>query len=313
MRIIFMGTDKFAVPALRVVIDSEAELLCVVTQPDQRKGRGLKTFPSPVKEISLENNLPLYQPERVRNREFIEEVLKSLNPDLIIVAAFGQILPRAILDLPPHGCINLHPSLLPKFRGAAPIQRAIMSGEKETGVTVMFMDEGEDTGDIILQEKTEIEISDSSQFLAQKLADLSARLIQKVLRLAQDGPLPRHTQDHSKATHAPRLSKEDGLIDWKASALEIHNLIRGTIPWPGAYTTFGEATGLKIWESRLLKSSHPDLRPGTIADILPDEGIVVATGDMDLLITIVQPASKSKMRARDFVNGYRVEVGGAFS
>jgi methionyl-tRNA formyltransferase len=307
-----MGTDEFAVPALKAVINGEAELACVITQPDRPKGRRLKITPSPIKEVALENNLTLYQPERVREREFIQEVLQSLKPDLIIVAAFGQILPKAILDLPSSGCINLHPSLLPKYRGAAPIQRAIMNGEVETGVTVMFMDEGEDTGDIILQERIEIEVSDSAELLSRKLANLAACMIREALQLAQDGTLPRQPQDHSKALYAPKLRKEDGSIDWEKSALEIHNLIRGTIPWPGAYTTFGEAIQLKIWESQLpgIDSCVP---PGTIVDILPDKGIVVATGDMCLLITTVQPASKSRMRARDFVNGYRIKVGDVFS
>jgi methionyl-tRNA formyltransferase len=189
-----------------------------------------------------------------------------------------------------------------------------MSGEQETGVTVMLMDEGEDTGDIILQEKMDIAISDSAELLSQKLAHLAAGLIRKTLQLAQEiSMLPRQPQDHSKASYAPKLKKEDGLIDWKKSALEIHNLIRGTMPWPGAYTTFGENMHLKIWESQPLESSHPCTLPGAITDILPDVGIVAATGDMELLITTVQPANKSRMTARDFVNGYRVKVGDSFS
>ena len=313
MRAIFMGTDKFALPALQAVINSEVDLVCVITQPDRPRGRKLKTFPSPVKEVALENNLSIFQPRRVRDKDFIEDVLKAQNPDIIVVAAFGQILPKAVLDLPPHGCINLHPSLLPKYRGAAPIQRTIMNGEKETGVTVMFMGEVEDTGDIILQDKMGIEISDSSEVLFQRLADMSARLIRKTLELAQAGPLPRRQQDHSKASFAPKLKKEDGRIDWEKGALEIHNLIRGTIPWPGAYTTFGDAMNLKIWESRPLESSHANMRPGTIADILPDEGLTIATGDRDLLITTIQPANKSRMKIRDFVNGYRIKSGDIFS
>ena len=307
-----MGTDIFAVPTLKAVIDSDIELLCVITQPDRRRGRGLKTGFSPVKEIALENNLPLYQPKRVRDREFIDEVLKPLAPDALVVVAFGQILPKEVLDLPPIGCINLHPSLLPKLRGAAPIQRAIINGEVETGATVMFMDEGEDTGDVILQDRMEIEVSDTAELLSQKLAELGARLIQRVLGLAQSGTLPRHHQDDSKATHAPKLKKEDGLIDWNKSALEIHNLIRGTIPWPGAYTTFRETMQLKIWGSQPL-GERVSGAPCTITDVLPDQGIVVATGDMGLVIATVQPANKSRMAARDFANGYRVKAGDVFS
>jgi len=333
MRTIFMGTDIFAVPALKAVIYSDVELLCVITQPDRPRGRGLKTGLSPVKEIALENNLPLYQPKRVRDREFIDEVLKPLVPDVFVVVAFGQILPKEVLELPhlgaqasclhhlgaqasclhhPVGCINLHPSLLPKLRGAAPIQHAIINGEKETGATVMFMDEGEDTGDIILQDRMEIDVSDTAEILSQKLAELGARLIQRVLQLAQSGSLPRHPQDNGKATHAPKLKKEDGLIDWNRSALEIHNLIRGTIPWPGAYTTFRETMQLKIWGSQPLGESVFGT-PGTITDVLPDQGIVVATGDMGLVITTVQPANKSRIAARDFANGYRAKAGDVFS
>lgn len=313
MRIIFMGTDKFAVPALEGIINSGIEIACVITQPDRPKGRKLKLSPSPIKEVALGNGLPLSQPKRVRDKDFVEQVLVPLNPDLIVVAAFGQILPKEILDLPPYGCANIHPSLLPRFRGAAPIQRSIMEGEKETGVTIMFMDEGEDTGDIILQEKMRIEISDTAETLSHKLAGLSTGLIRKVLRLAQSGTIPRQAQNHSKATYAPKLKKEDGLIDWKKSAFEIHNLIRGTVPWPCAYTTFGEAIQLKIWESQIPELSNPDVSPGTIVDIIADTGIAVATGEGKLIITTVQPPSKSRMRAVDFVNGYRVKTGDMFS
>ena len=312
MRTIFMGTSGFATPTLRAVIDSDVELLCAITQPDRPSGRKLKTVPSPVKEAALESNLPLHQPERVRERVFMEKVLKPLAPDIVVVVAFGQILPKAILDLPPLGCINLHPSLLPKYRGAAPIQRAIMNGEEETGVTVMFMDEEEDTGDIILQEKAAIDISDSSELLSQKLAELGAQLIKKALNLAKSGALPRQVQDDSKASYAPRLSKEDGLINWRKSSLEIHNLVRGTIPWPGAYTTFGDSVRLKIWESKILESPQSCAPPGTIIDVLP-EGIVVAAGDAGLLITAVQPANKAKMAVSAFVNGYRLGPGDIFS
>jgi len=312
MRTIFMGTDRFAVPTLKAIIDSDVELLCVITQPDRPSGRKLKLVPSPVKEIALENNLPLHQPERVRKKEFVHEVLRTLAPDLIVVVAYGQILPEAILSLPPLGCINIHPSLLPRYRGAAPVQRAIMNGEKETGLTVMFMDEGEDTGDIILQEKMEIDISDTAELLSQKLAKLGARLVLGTIQIARIGSIPRQIQDHSKAFHAPKLEKEDGLIDWRRSSFEIHNLIRGTVPWPGAYTAFRDAARLKIWESSLLESRVTSASPGVIIDILPDAGIVVATEDTGLLITTVQPANKSKMAARDFANGYRLKIGDTF-
>jgi methionyl-tRNA formyltransferase len=310
MRIIFMGTDKFAVSPLKAIINSHVELACVITQPDRPKGRGLKNIPSPVKEVALGNNLMIYQPEKVRDKDFVQEVLNKINPDIIVVTAFGQILPKSILDLPPLGCINIHPSLLPQYRGAAPIQRAIINGEKETGVTIMFMDKGEDTGDIILQEKMAIDIKESAEILSQKLSELGSQLILETLKLARS-TMPRQPQDHARASHAPKLSKEEGLIDWEKSAVKIHNLVRGTIPWPGAYTTFANIQ-LKIWESLPMESSQTGITPGTITDIILDKGIVVSTGHGSLIINLVQPANKSKMSTRDFVNGYRLKIGDEF-
>lgn len=325
MRVVFMGTDKFAVPVLKSVIKSGVELICVITQPDQPKGRGLKLTPSPIKEIAIEYNIPVYQPERVRDKQFIEKVEQEFKPELIIVVAFGQIIPKAILELPEYRCINIHPSLLPKYRGAAPIQRAIINGEKETGVTLMFVDESEDTGDIIYQEHVSIEMSDSSEILSEKLAEISASMLLKLLTREDGSPvesliLPRHSQDHSKATHAPKLTKEDGLINWDKSAYEIHNLIRGTIPWPGAYTTFqltdsNEMKTLRIWESLLPESSNENkvkTEPGTIIGTTSGSGIVIETGMGELIINTVQPADKSKMKAKDFVNGYRLKIGDVF-
>jgi len=311
LRVIFMGTDKFAVSPLRAIINSNIDLLCIITQPDRPRGRGLKDVPPPLKELALIKGLAVFQPEKVRDKGFVQEVLKKMEPDLIIIAAYGQILPKSILDLPRIGCINLHPSLLPKYRGAAPIQRAIINGEKETGVTVMFMDEGEDTGDIILQENMPIEIVDTSETLSQKLSDFAAQLILKTLELAKKDKLPRQHQDHTKATHAQKLTKEEGLIAWEKTAFEIHNLIRGTIPWPGAYTSFNENIQLKIWESLPIEYTKSQLAPGNIVGI-QEKGVVVNTGDGSLLIKVVQPANKSKMSARDFANGYRLKIGDRF-
>jgi methionyl-tRNA formyltransferase len=321
MRVVFMGTDSFAVSPLSAVIDSGIELVCVITQPDQPKGRGLKLSPSPVKEFALEHNISVCQPERVRDSEFVEKAQQEFKPDLIIVVAFGQILPKVILDLPKYGCINIHPSLLPKYRGAAPIQRAIINGEKKTGVTLMFMDKGEDTGDIIFQEQVDIEISDTALTLSEKLSEIADKMLLKILR-NDDGTtvetlaLARYSQDHSQATHAPKLTKEDGLIDWNKKALDIHNLIRGTIPWPRAYTTFQideTPKTLNIWESRLLSDSEyiEKATPGTIVDVTIS-GIVIATGDIGLVINTVQPPDKPKMKARDFMNGYRFKIGDSF-
>lgn len=312
MRIIFMGTDKFAVSPLEAIIKSDFDLACVITQPDRPKGRGLKTIPSPVKEVALRNNLPVCQPEKVREKTFVKEVLEKIAPEVIVVTAFGQILPKTILELPPLGCINIHPSLLPKYRGAAPIQRAIMNGEMETGVTVMFMDEGEDTGDIILQRKMAIDMADSAETLSQKLSEFGSSMLLEVLKLAQIGKIPRQPQDHSKASHAPKLSKEEGLINWEKSALDIHNLIRGTVPWPGAYTFINQGIQLKIWESKPIESSKVNAMPGSVIDVVSDTGIVVGTGNGSLIISIVQPDSKSRMSARDFANGYRIKIGDKF-
>ncbi len=317
MRVVFMGTDRFAVPSLKRLADSQVELVCVITQPDQPKGRGLKISPSPVKEFALERGLEIYQPLKIKHEESIQKIRDILRPDLIIVSAYGQILPKEILSIPPYGCINIHPSLLPKYRGAAPIQRAIINGESETGVTFMFMDEGKDTGDIIIQKTMKIDISDTADILSDKLAELSADMLTEILnwngRLPDDKLiLPRKPQDNSQATYAEKLTKEEGLINWEKTSLEIHNLIRGTIPWPTAYTTFNNNT-LKIWESSLSEKENPaNSLPGMIIDIAKDSGIGVATGDKELIIKVIQPPNKPKMKAKDFINGYRIKKGDKF-
>jgi len=309
MRIVFMGTDRFAVPSLKMLSDSKFDIACVITQPDHPKGRGLKLAFSPVKEAALNMGLIVYQPQKIRDIEFVAKLQNDISPDLIIVSAFGQILSKALLDMPVYGCINLHPSLLPKYRGAAPIQRAIMNGESETGVTIMFMDEGEDTGDIIVQESIEIRSGDNAESLSAKLADLSAKMLFDLLNRGSLETLPRQAQDPDKVIYAPKLSKDEGLIDWSKSSLEIHNLIRGTLPWPGAYIDFDDKM-LKIWESKLPdKKENIIANAGTIIKIIPDSGIMVATGDGAIIITVVQPTNKSKMKAKDFVNGYRLKPG----
>ncbi len=318
MRVVFMGTDKFAVTSLEAIIKSGVDLITVVTQPDQPKGRGLKISFSPVKECALRYNIPICQPEKVRDKNFVERIKSEFKPNLIIVVAFGQILPRSILDIPDFGCINVHPSLLPKYRGASPIQRAIINGENETGVTLMFMDEGEDTGDIIAQESVPIGITDTSETLSERLAEIASQMLMKILK-NEDGSvvkslnLPRYPQDHSQATYAPKLSKEDGLIDWNKSAFEIHNIIRGTIPWPCAYTDFDSVSGrkmLKIWDSSLYDLPiDAGVIPGTIIGITKGSGVIIATGNGGLVINTVQPADRSKMKAKDFINGYRIKIG----
>ena len=325
MQLVFMGTAEFAVPTLEALAASEHNLSGVVTQPDRASGRGRKLTPPAVKKAALEHELSIYQPERVRDSTFIQ-MLNQLNLEAIIIAAYGQILPKRILDLPPYGCINIHPSLLPKYRGAAPIQRAIINGERTTGVTIMLMDEGEDTGDIILQKEVEISADDTALTLHDRLAQIAAGSLLEALALAQNGPPPHYPQNESEATYAPKLTKEDGLIDWNKSAIQIRNLVRGTLPWPGAYTYFGEGKLLKVL-SCSLRSPTPsrqigtgaaygeltdipmmEATPGTIY-VTDEKEMAVKTGEGAILLKTVQPANKQRMDTKGFINGYRIKTG----
>ncbi len=324
-KILFMGTSEFAVPALSALIAHKYELIGVVTQPDRRSGRGRQLTPPLVKVVAEQHNLPVYQPEKVRRRSFIR-TLERLAPDVIIVAAFGQLLPQAMLDIPPCGTINLHPSLLPKYRGAAPVQWALINGEPETGITLMLLDAGEDTGEIICAERILIGDEDTTGTLMEKLACLGAKLLVQVLTEMPAGAPPLSMpQHHDEATHAPRLTKETGHIDWHCAATAIHNLVRGTAGWPGAYAFFREDMRLKILRCLPLQQA-PTLLPGTIeivrnaADRPPRYGrveagepqLLVATGEGTLQLLQVQPATKKAMDARDFVNGYHLKTGERF-
>lgn len=310
MRILFMGTSEFAVPALRALISGSFELIGVVTQPDRASGRGKRRNPSPVKVVATEHNLPIYQPERARNPDFVR-TLKDLALDVIVVASFGQLLPQTILDIPPCGTINLHPSLLPKYRGAAPIQWALINGEAETGATLMLLDAGEDTGDIICSERIPIKDTDTALTLTEQLANLGAKqLIQVLSDAPENAPPPATPQHDAEATHAPRLTKETGHINWNQPAIAIQNLVRGTAIWPGAYTFFRERLRLKII------SCQPDPRaldapPGTL-EIVDRQKLFVATTDGSLELLQIQPATKKAMEARDFINGYQLQTGERF-
>ncbi len=324
MRIVFMGTSEFAVPALKTLIAHESELIGIVTQPDRRSGRGKRLTPPPVKVVAEQHNLPFYQPEKVRQRGFIR-TLERLAPDVIVVAAFGQLLPQSMLDIPPCGTINLHPSLLPKYRGAAPVQWALINGETETGITLMLLDAGEDTGDIICAERIPIQDADTAVTLMEKLACLGANLLLKVLKEMPAAAPPSATpQRHDEATRAPRLTKETGCIDWHCSATAIHNLVRGTEGWPGAYAFFRENLRLKILRClpcslrsagacppQTLDSQALSPIPGTI-EITGRGQLRVATGEGTLELLQVQPATKKAMAARDFVNGYQLKTGERF-
>ena len=288
MKIVFMGTPDFSVNALENIVKAGHDVVGVITQPDKPKGRGGKMQYTPVKEKALELGLDVYQPQRVKETEFIEK-LKEMNPDAIVVIAFGQILPKAILDMPKYGCINVHASLLPKYRGAAPIQWSVIDGEKETGVTTMYMNEGLDTGDIIDKVVVPIDKKETGGSLFDKLAIEGGKLILKTLIELENGTAVRTPQDDSKSNYAGMINKQLGKIDFNKSANEIERLIRGLNPWPSAYTKMDGKT-LKIWDADV-DDSENDSAPGTITEVGKDF-IRVATGKGSLKILELQLEGK---------------------
>lgn len=299
MRIVYMGTPRFAVPPLRALHREGHEIVGVVTRIDKPAGRGRETLPPPVKVAAGELGLTVLQPPRVRAPEFIR-VLMDLQPGVIVVAAYGQILPREILALPRHGCVNIHASLLPKYRGAAPINWAVIRGEAETGNTIMQMDEGMDTGAILMQERIPVASEDTAGSLTDKLSQLGARMIATALPLIEAGKLTPVAQDHEAATLAPLLRKDDGMIDWTLPARDIHNRVRGLSPWPGAYG-FLDGTMIKIITSAVRTGSGDS---GVLQQ--PDTStITVGTGTDLLEIVSIQPAGKKPMTAAEFLRGHR--------
>jgi methionyl-tRNA formyltransferase len=300
-----MGTPDFAIPSLTLLLASDNTLAGVVTQPDRPKGRGKQLKPPPVKLLAKQHGIPFIQPEKVKEEDCIQWI-KAQHPELIVVVAFGQILPPRVLRLPPHGCINLHASLLPYYRGAAPINWAIMNGDTATGVTTMFMNEWMDTGDILLQKKTRIDPDEDAPSLRNRLAPLGAKLLLETIHRLKRDDLNSLQQDHDKATYAPPLKKEDGKIDWQRNALDIHNQIRGTLSWPGAFTQVGNKL-LKIFKSELGKDSSQD-PPGTVTNVSSD-GITVATGKGDIRITEIQLQDRRRMAVSAFVKGNPIPVG----
>lgn len=308
MKIIFMGTPEFAVPTLEALFQSEHLIVSVVTQPDRPKGRGQESQPPPVKRFALEKGLTILQPEKVNTPEFIE-VLRAQEPDVIVVVAFGQILSRKALEIPRFFCMNLHASLLPRHRGAAPINQAIISGDEETGVTTMKMDVGMDTGDVLIARRIPITDSDNAQTLHDTLAIEGASLTLETIRCLEQKTLTPVPQDHSQATYAPKLKKEDGFIRWDKRAVEIRNLVRGLEPWPGAYT-FYKAKRLKVCGAQV-SSGEPGDVPGTVARI-SDYGIEVGTGAGRLIVTELQPEGKKRMSAMDFLHGHLIHRGDRF-
>lgn len=304
-RVIFMGTPDFAVPCLARLVEI-SDVVAVVTQPDRPKGRGQKLLPPPVKVFSQEHGIAVYQPVRVKATDFVD-VLRGLAPDLIVVVAFGQILSKEILSLPPLGCINVHASLLPRYRGAAPMQWAIVRGEKETGVTTMFMDEGLDTGDMLLRETLPITQAMTAAELHDAMMKLGADVLEKTLFSLSEGTLKRTPQDDALSTYAPLLDKAVGRIDWKKPAQEIHDLVRGLNSWPGAYTML-EGQKFKIWRTRLAEGTA---EPGEIVSVTK-QGLLVGTGEGMLEILEVQAPSKKKMAAGDYVRGHGLQLPARF-
>jgi methionyl-tRNA formyltransferase len=306
MRIVFMGTPEFAVPSLAALLRSDHTVVGVVTQPDRPKGRGQELAESPIKQLAARHKIPILQPLKMKDPGFLD-TLSAWKPDLMVVAAFGRILPKIILDVPPRHCINVHASLLPKYRGAGPIQWAIIRGERETGVTTMLMDEGMDTGAILLQEKVPIAPDDTAGTLSSKLAGVGGRLLIETLAGLQNGTVTPRPQDSSRATMAPLLKKEDGLLDWTMPAPDLANRVRGLSPWPGAYTYLGEDRWV-IWKAVIPDRSAAVMPPGTIVDATK-EGLAIATGSGLLRIVEFQPANSRRMSAGQYLAGHPLAAG----
>ena len=308
MRIIFMGTPDFAVPSLRALCETGEDVVAVITQPDKPRGRGYVLTPTPVKAYALERGIPVYQPETLRGGAF-DDTLRTLAPDLIIVVAYGKILPLSVLSCPPLGCINVHGSLLPALRGAAPMQRAIIDGHPVTGVTTMYMAEGLDTGDMLLREEIEILTDDNFETIHDKLAEAGARTLLATLAALRDGTLVATPQDNGAATYAAKIEKEDRLLDFSRDAEAVHNLIRGLSPIPLAFTHTPDGKLLKVPAARVARPAADGslAAPGTVLSL--EGGIEVACGRGSVLLTTVTPEGKSRMSAADYVRGRKLSLG----
>ena len=301
-----MGTPDFAVPSLRALIDQGYEVVGVFCQPDRPKGRGHKLAACPVKELAQSAGIPVFQPERIKREEGVA-MLKSCAPDLCVTAAFGQLLSQEILDIPPLGTINVHSSLLPKHRGSAPINWSIIKGDPVTGVTTMFTDKGMDTGDILLTRETPIGPAENAGELTDRLAVMGAQLLIETIRAIEAGTLARTPQDHAAATYEPKMDKELGRIDWSKSAQELDWLVRGTTPWPGAFTTLGEQT-IKVFELDILDGPASGA-PGEIVAADAKRGLVVSCGDHDVALAQIQMPGAKRMNAKDYLRGHTMETG----
>ncbi len=295
-----MGTPEFAVPSLKKLLEENYDVCAVFTKPDKPQGRKMIVTPSPVKVYSEEHRIKVFQPDKLKNQE-TDELIKNLNPDLIIVVAYGKILPKNIIEFPKYGCINVHGSLLPKYRGAAPIQWSIINGDEATGITTMFMDEGLDTGDILLQSKVCINDEETSEDLKKRLSVVGADLLIKTIKKLKEGTLERIRQNENEATLSPPLDKINGSIDWGKTSQEIHNLVRGANPWPIAHTTL-RGKLFKIYKSKV--STHRSVYPGKVVCMNP---LIIGCGkNTSLELIEVQIEGKKRMPASDFARGYRL-------
>ncbi len=306
LRVVFMGTPEFAVPSLKRLVEEGYNVKLVITQPDKPAGRGRKLTPPPVKVTAEKLGIPVYQPEKIKENEELRKILEDLNPDLIVVAAYGKILPDWLINLPRFGTINVHASLLPKYRGASPIQWALLNGEKETGVTIMKVIPELDAGDIISQRRVKIEKEDNAQTLHDKLSRIGADLLVETIPLYVSGELKPVPQNSEEATYCPQIKKEMGEIDWKRSAEEIFNQVRAFTPWPSAYTTY-RGKRIKILKVRPVEGSGS---PGEI--IKADSELIIATGKNALRVEKLKPEGKREISGEEFIRGYRVRRGDFF-
>ncbi len=306
MKIVFMGSARFSVPALEAILRSAHLLTGVITNPEEPAGRGLNVRQTPVAEIAKTQGIDLLTPGTLKNNRDVIDWIKAYKPDAIAVVAYGKFIPSAILNIPVHGCLNLHPSLLPKYRGAAPIQRAIMNNEKETGVTVMRLDEGMDSGPVFIQEKVGIDTTDNAATLGEKLSKLGADLLIRTLDLIEQKHISPLAQKHGLATLAPKISKEEGRLDFLKPALLLNNIVRALIEWPTAWTTW-KNNPVQVLSTGYTAGANTD-PPGTIVAI-DRVGVHVATGDGTLIITAVRPAGGRSMDALSYANGRRIMIG----
>lgn len=311
MRILFMGTPDFALPTLRALCESEHEIVGVVTKIDTPKGRGHHMMPTPIKVFALEQNIPVYQPNTLKGEEFAD-LLAELDPEMIVVVAFGKILPRNVLDYPKYGCVNVHGSLLPEYRGAAPMQRAIIDGKKVTGITTMLMADGIDTGDMLLKAEVEIGENDNFEDMHDLLSEVGARLLMETVEKLEKGEIIPEKQDDSLATHAAKIEKSDCLLDFSLDAKVLHDLIRGLSPIPLSFTHTPDGKLLKVVASRVVDAEKTvKALPGTVLSVGDDIKVVCGKGILSLLTVV--PEGKGKMSAADFVRGRKIAEGDLLS